>query len=453
MKNVQFSVLPMETRFPFQYGIASMTELPHWLVFSEVEVDGKLVTGLASEGLPPKWFTKNPETTFEQDLPEFEAVIYHAVEQACAASEAQSFFGWWQALYNAQANWAEAQGIPGLLANLGVSLMERAVLDAVCRGTGESVHTVFMQNRLGIDLGAVHVELAGMQPADVIVAEPAYKLQVRHTMGLGDPLMRSDEFIDDGLPLSLQAIVAETGCRYFKIKVCGDLAVDIPRLEALAGLLPADAQFTVDGNEQYRDMVSFVGQYLAWRENEAIRGMLDRGLLFLEQPLHRDVALDCEIPADVGLPPVIIDEADADLASLPKALALGYAGTSHKHCKGIIKGLVNAALVKKHGGVLSGEDLANVGPIALLQDCTMMALFGIEHVERNGHHYFKGLSMWPEAVQARCLELHGDLYQAHAGGFPVLAISDGAIEIGSLLEAPFGLGLDPMGDFGAMERV
>ena len=63
------------------------------------------------------------------------------------------------------------------------------------------------------------------------------------------------------------------------------------------------------------------------------------------------------------------------------ALALGYAGASHKNCKGIVKGLANAALLRDRRAfrgevVLTGEDLANLGPVALLQDLSMMALLG-----------------------------------------------------------------------------
>ena len=46
-----------------------MTELPHLFVRVDLEVGGTVATGIASEGLPPKWFTKSPDTTFEQDLP------------------------------------------------------------------------------------------------------------------------------------------------------------------------------------------------------------------------------------------------------------------------------------------------------------------------------------------------------------------------------------------------
>lgn len=453
VKQVAFATLPMQTRFPFKYGIASMTELPHLMVYVSVEWQGEVVQGIASEGLPPKWFTKQADTTFAEDLPAFYDVIHHAADLA-VEGEYANFFSWWQHLYHEQAKWALEMGHPGLLANLGVSLLERAVLDGICRASHTSLHVALQNNLLEIDLGAVHPILEGMTPRDVIASRPHKHLYIRHTIGLGDPLVRDEEELDDGLPVSLEAVIANTGCRYFKIKVCGNLGVDIPRLTRLAQILPVDSKFTIDGNEQYEDMKHFVEHIGEWRRIKEVHALLERGLLFLEQPLHRDVALERPLtqPSDVDLPAVIIDEADADLSSLPKAFELGYAGTSHKNCKGIIKGLANAALVKKHDGILSGEDLANVGPIALLQDCAMMSILGIKHVERNGHHYFRGISMWPECVQQRVLELHGDLYALSPKGFPALSIQAGKISVGSLLKAPFGCALDPTEDFVTFAR-
>ena len=66
----EFFVRHTRTRFPFRYGIASMTEVPHLFVRTTVTAEEKSSFGLSSEGLPPKWFTKDPSTTFEQDLPE-----------------------------------------------------------------------------------------------------------------------------------------------------------------------------------------------------------------------------------------------------------------------------------------------------------------------------------------------------------------------------------------------
>ena len=100
---------------------------------------------------------------------------------------------------------------------------------------------------------------------------------------------------------------------------------------------------------------------------------------------------------------------------------------------------------RRGGGewILSGEDLANVGPVALLQDLAVMASLGIPHVERNGHHYFQGLSAFPGDMQNGVLANHGDLYRKHDAGFPTLAISDGAISVESVIGAPFGVDWTP----------
>ena len=81
----------------------------------------------------------------------------------------------------------------------------------------------------------------------------------------------------------------------------------------------------------------------------------------------------------------------------------------------------------------------------------MMAALGIEHVERNGHHYFKGLSAWPKSVQASMLENHDDLYRTHPEGFPTLGIKDGALDLSSLNAALFGP--SERLDVSALERV
>ncbi|MDE0820960.1 MAG: hypothetical protein OSA95_07550 [Opitutales bacterium] len=173
-----------------------------------------------------------------------------------------------------------------------------------------------------------------------------------------------------------------------------------------------------------------------------IRGLLD-GLLLIEQPLHRDIALQHSLHSWKDRPPLIIDESDGTLDSLPSALNLGYDGTSHKNCKGIVKGLANAALLNKRqleqpekNFLLTGEDLANVGPIALNQDLAIVAALGIPHVERNGHHYFRGLSMFPGKLSEE-LALP-DLYRIHEDGFPTLDIRDGRLNLSRVNNTPFG---------------
>ncbi|MCX8091954.1 MAG: hypothetical protein N3I86_13645 [Verrucomicrobiae bacterium] len=460
----EFFVHRTRTRFPFRYGIASMTEVPHLFARTHVQTDAAASVGLASEGLPPKWFTKNPVTTFEQDLPEMYAVIGHAAKLAVEiARRPVTFFEFWRELDRQQTGWAQARGLAPLLANLGVSLIERAVLDGLCRATGEPLHRLVLDNRLGIRLGELYPELGRAEPRDLLRRRPLDWCFVRHTVGLGDPLSAGDipeaERVDDGLPQDLERCIRAYGLRYFKVKLFGDPARDFPRLADLGRLFEretgGDFVVTLDGNENFKDFGAFREFWRAAQAEPALQNLSPR-LWVVEQPVHRDHALD-EAVARVlsnwpGQPLLIVDESDGALGDVRRALGLGYAGASHKSCKGIVKGLANACLLaarRRAGrhGVLTGEDLCTLGPVALLQDLATMALFGIEHVERNGHHYYRGLSLWPEQWQIATLEAHGDLYARHAAGFAAVRIGRGQISLQTVNDAPFGVRplFDPSG--------
>ncbi len=448
----EFFVRHTRTRFPFRYGIASMTDVPHLFVRTRVTVAEKSSYGLSSEGLPPKWFTKNPATTFEQDLPEMLQVISHAAKLAEVIGPV-AFFDFWRELYRQQSNWADARHIAPLLANLGVSLIERAVLDGLCRVIGEPVHRVVAANRLGLRLGEIYAELGKAEPRDLLPAAPLASCFVRHTVGLGDALSPGDiptgERVDDGLPQDLESSIREYGLRYFKVKLFADAERDFARLRELSRLLQSRTSgeyfVTLDGNENFKTFEAFREFWQKAAGDPALRELWRR-IIVVEQPVHRDRSLGDD-PALRGWPDrprLIIDESDGAVGDLPRALVRGYAGTSHKNCKGIVKGIANACLLEKRRRsgervVLTGEDLCNLGPVALLQDLAMMALLGVEHVERNGHHYYRGLSLWPADWQDAALAAHGDLYRRHRDGFACLHIHEGRVALGSVNKAPFGV--------------
>ena len=448
----------MRARMPFRYGIATLTALPHLFVRVEAEVDGRRQVGIASEGLPPKWFTKDPATTFRQELGDMLAVIGHAGELAVGGGAAPAVFDWWWELHAAQSAWGAAQGYPPLLSGLGASLLERAAIDAFCRAKGTTFGTALRENAFGVRLGALHAELGEAQAADFLPARPLRTVIARHTVGLADPLTDGDvpvdERVEDGLPQSLEACVRTYGLTHFKLKLSGDLARDVARLRQIAVVLESavgqDYAFTLDGNEQYKSVGAFQEAWRTFAAEPSLRPFIGQAL-FVEQPLHRDVALseDAFLGFDrwTERPPIIIDESDSEIRTLQAALDHGYAGTSYKNCKGVFHGLGNACLLASRrahdpGGhyIISGEDLANVGPVALLQDLAAVATLGISHVERNGHHYFRGLSMLPADVQQAVLAAHGDLYRSHPAGYPTLAVEQGQLAVGSAVDAPFGTG-------------
>ena len=110
---------------------------------------------------------------------------------------------------------------------------------------------------------------------------------------------------------------------------------NIARTKSIFTLLeqqaPNEYAFTLDGNEQFLDANQF---RLHWNEltNNLPDSFLDH-LLFVEQPFHRDIALSehwRSVEGLEGCPPIIIDESDGDLDSLPTAIALGYEDESQE---------------------------------------------------------------------------------------------------------------------------
>ena len=451
-------LINLRTRMPFKYGIATMTDVPYAFLRLRVEVDGQAHNGYAADNLPPKWFTKVPETPLGQEMAEMLRVIEHARETAIDM-EADSPFDLWLDLHEAQSDWGESENLAPLLSGFGTSMVERALIEACCRSTAKPFATALRDQDLGLSMGAIQIQMGATKAHDWLPEKPLSSIIARHTVGLADPLtpadIPEDEKVADSLPQALTDCISSYGLRHFKIKVNGQPDTDLARLETLAEIItthaPTDFAFTLDGNEQFKSITDFQSFWHSIQEKDSLRSFFEK-LLFIEQPLHRDVALEESLYDQFqnwpDRPPVIIDESDGQLDSLSTALRLGYAGTSHKNCKGIFKGITNRCLIaqRTHEGetvVMSGEDLCNVGPVALLQDLAVCAALGIESVERNGHHYHSGLSQLPETMQADTLKHHADLYHKGPDDWPTLTINEGRIDAASINAAPFGVGFAP----------
>ena len=450
-------LINMRTRMPFRYGITTLTAVPHLFVRVELDVDGRRHVGLSADHLPPKWFTKNPASDVRDDINELLKVITTACDVARSAPAADSAFDLWHRIYQGQAAWGGGWGYPPLLTHFGTSLVERGVIDAFCRAQGVTFGRAVLENRFGIRLGVLQPELEGRGPHEFLPPEPVRSIAARHTVGLTDPLtdgeVTPEERVDDGLPQSLEACVRYYGLTHFKIKLWGDVARDADRVRRVAEVLDrtaGDYRHTLDGNENFKEAGALRQFWEKLTAEPALAGFLAR-LIFVEQPLHRDVAMGDAAAAELAgwreRPPMIIDESDGEIGTARRALGIGYVGTSHKNCKGVFKGLGNACLIEHRRRtdpagrpyVLSGEDLSNTGPVALLQDLAVVASFGLGHLERNSQHYFRGLSMFDPGVQAAVLDAHDDLYHMHPQVFVTAHVEGGRMRIGSVVDAPFGL--------------
>lgn len=460
VKQTEFFVVNLRTRMPFRYGITTLRALPHLFIKATCEIDGKSAVGIAADSLPPKWFTKDADQPFRSELADMLHVIESAAGFAEQVGRQPGVFDLWQAVYSEQMKWAAEEQYPPLLWNFGVSLVERAAIDAHCRARGITFGQAVRENTLGITLGEVHKVIGEYQPAGLLPEQPLRRIHVRQTVGGADPIdeqqIKPGHGINDGLPETLEQAIRAYGLRYFKIKLSSDTLANKQRLASIASLFDEiglrDYHATLDGNEAFMQLVTFYDMWMDLLKDMNVRPLLKR-VLAVEQPLHRDVAIsilaESELEEYKQLPPMIIDESDGVIGALPEALECDYDGGAHKNCKGVFKGIANACLIRYRQRLqpdlsytYTGEDLVNVGPVALPQDLAVAATLGLEHVERNGHHFFRGLSFLPDDLQHAMLQAHGDLYRQHEQGFATLDIQDGMVSTASVVDAPFGYAID-----------
>ncbi len=460
VRAIEVSTVYMRTRIPFQYGIATLTRLPH--IFLRVTLegsDGKVHQGIAAEGLLPKWFEKNPDSTSAEDLRRMWTVIRNAARTALEFPPMPDSFNIWRELYQELERQEIQNNFPPLLWHFGASLVERALVHAVCRRHAVPFHKALRDGLLGFDITAIHPEIPGRFTGKALPRSPLSSVHARHTVGLGDALTADDidTAVNDGLPETLEDDIARYNLRYFKIKVRGDPTADMERLRRIVSLLRrmnvADYRFSLDGNEQFSSVDSFRAFWDHLQEDKILSPAL-KHLLFVEQPFSRSVALTRELGRDLlrweTRPPIIIDESDGALEDVQTAIDLGYQGSSYKNCKGVFKGIANRVLLAYRSDhpenqqlIMSGEDLANVGPVALLQDLAVMSALGISHVERNGHHFFRGLSMFSRELQSHIVAMHPDLYAETPAGEAILRIHNGRISMNSINASSFGTELIP----------
>ena len=281
----------VKMRLAFRFGVITVTDATQAVIRVRISLpDGRTSHGVAAEALAAKWFEKSPAFTDEQNLDQLRQSLDLAIElyrgaglrhdrsicspaptpSSRSAAPRSASIRWWR--------------------RIGPALLDRAILDALGRATGPVLRPHDRAQRprhphdrsltpdiADADLGPF---LAGL--------EPAPSIEVRHTVGLVDPLTAADrpaaERVNDGLPETLEEVVSYYRGRYYKLKVGGDIKADLDRLSRIAAVLDAgagDYRATLDGNEQYDDVEGIVE---LWRKVARDAGA---GRLVQVDPVHR----------------------------------------------------------------------------------------------------------------------------------------------------------------------
>ncbi|WP_142847195.1 enolase C-terminal domain-like protein [Telmatospirillum sp. J64-1] len=443
---------PVRLRIPFRFGVATVTETAQ--AFARVEIalkDGRRASGMSAELMVPKWFDKDPGLTSADTIEQLRFVLGRAAA-AYEDGESRTAFGHFLAHHHEVKRVCGQAGIPPLAAAFGPALLDKAILDALGRLLNLSFDRMVRGNVIGLDVGTpltpdlrgfdLRRFLDGLQPVPAIAA--------RHTVGLIDPILTAeippDQQVTDGLPHSLEQVVAAYGQRHFKVKVGGNRAEDLERLKRIAAVLDtlsAPYLVTLDGNEQYAEAAEILALWRDMGETPALRRFV-ASVAFIEQPIARARSFETPIHDLAQAIPVIIDEADGEMESFPAALALGYSGISSKACKGLYKSLINAARCAHWNAAQSpprffqsAEDLTTQAGLGVQQDLALVGLLGLRHVERNGHHYVDGFGSAPEAEAEAFLKAHPALYRRHGNGPIRLDIRDGMLDLTSLWQPGF----------------
>jgi hypothetical protein len=423
-------------RMPFRFGVVTLTESPQAFVRARIRLeDGREAEGAAAELLAPKWFDKNPalsnEDNFAQLRNSLRAARGHCLENGVRTA------------------WAHSMPTRGLVENYGPALLDRAILDALLRCLGISFFKGIRQNVIGAE-AFEGIDL----PGHFATLQPSASIAARHTVGLVDPITAADqkERVNDGLPETLEEVVARYGHRWFKLKVGGDAKADIERLSAIASVLdriPGPYHASLDGNEQYDHFEGVAALWAGMKAEFRLKRLVE-SIIFFEQPVKRQKALQQKVS---GIDkPVIIDESDDSMDAFARARDLGYKGVSSKTCKGIYKSLINGARCAAWGKeyFMSGEDLTIQPGLALQQDLALVTLLGIKHVERNGHHYVNGMAGLSPREQDAFLAAHPDLYERSHGAVRV-RIANGELSMGTL--ACKGYASEAMPDWSSMRSM
>jgi hypothetical protein len=435
VEEVSFYERDVRLRMPFRFGVVTLTEAPQAFVHARIRLEnGKESEGAAAELLAPKWFDKNPALSNEDNFEQLRSSM-RAARKVYLNSDLNTAFG-------------HSRPTVGLVENYGPALLDRALLDALCRALGISFYQAVRTNVPGIAFPDLDM------PGFLQKLKPRNQIAARHTVGLVDPISSSEKRVNDGLPETLEEVIARYGHRWFKLKVAGDVKADVERLSAIAAVLDRIREpyhASLDGNEQYDDAKAVL-ELLHQIKTDSRLKRLWASIIFIEQPIKRQKALAADVSPLSQEKPVIIDESDDSLDAFPRAKALGYRGVSSKTCKGFYKSVINAARCAAWGNgyFMSGEDLTIQAGLALQQDLALVSILGLTHLERNGHHYVNGMAGLPPAEQERFLNSHADLYERSHGAVRV-RIREGNLQIASL-DCP-GYASRAMPDWESMRRM
>ena len=151
VKEIDFFERDVRLRMPFRFGVVTLTAAPQAFVRARIVLEnGKEAHGAAAELLAPKWFDKNPALSNEQNFEQLRGSMRKARDEYLAGG--------------VNAAYGHSRPTVGLVENFGPALLDRAVLDGLCRALNISFYQAVRTNVPGIGFAGLDMPrfLAGL---------------------------------------------------------------------------------------------------------------------------------------------------------------------------------------------------------------------------------------------------------------------------------------------------
>lgn len=431
---------------------------PRGIAMCRMEIaddQGRKAWGASGDRPSFGWLDKRPQYNSEQKLQRLFDLVLTAKKFHLDNPRFESPFEQWLACHSEVQRVARQDDHESLSASWASSLLERAMIDAVCRLHDRSFFDMLRAEQLGLNPGRLFPELKSTKLSRLLPRRPLTRFHIRHTVGLSDPILASDQpegkRINDGEPETLEEYIRHDGLRYFKVKISGDPVADLDRLDRIwTAVLQADQPvISLDGNESANDIDAFA-RFVETFERK-LPGLFQH-TAFIEQPLTRKLTHDSATTKTIHRISkkklLVIDEADGNTTSFKHAFPIGYSGVSHKNCKGVFKSLMNHCLCHHYNETTdrhafqTGEDLSLMPIVPLQQDFAALGAMNIPHCERNGHHYAFGNGHLTKTEQEQALKHHPDIYTSRRNEI-FLNIRDGQLDCRSLQSPGFASRFEP----------
>ena len=147
---------PYRLRMPFRFGVTTATHGRQTIVRARIRLaDGREAEGFSAEALGAKWFDKNLALTDAQNHHQLRKALELASDAYLGAGAATPF-DLFAGQYDAHIAACAALDLNPLIASYGQSLVDRAVLDALCRGLGISFYEAMRGNLVGLRSDAIN---------------------------------------------------------------------------------------------------------------------------------------------------------------------------------------------------------------------------------------------------------------------------------------------------------